>query len=457
MSHGGTGRQALGLVLAGLALVAFLAAAVGIPGRATYGARVSADEPYYLLSALSLAEDGDLDIADELDAERWRTFHEARLPEQTKPLPDGRRVAPHDPLLPVLLVPGMAWAGADGAKLTLALLAGVLAALVGWVAVRRLGVPLLPAALTVGVFSASAPLAAYGHQVYPELPAALAVTVAVAALTGPLRRGGLVALALAVVALPWLAVKTVPVAATLAALGLWRLWRRGDRRAAWATVGVLLLAGGLYVGAYQQLYGGWTPYAAGDHFTGGELTVVGNNPNFPGRAIRLIGLLVDRNFGLAAWQPAWLLLVPALMWLLWRRPDTPAAAGEPAPGLAPTGHDRRHHAWAVLALPFGVGYLNATFVALTMHGWWFPGRQLVLVLPLAVLAIAWWLGRLHGRAARWALGATALLGALGVWSYAWLAAQAWTGRLTWIVDFTTTADPWYQAWRTLLPNYGPPM
>ncbi|MEX2100429.1 MAG: hypothetical protein WEB19_03350 [Acidimicrobiia bacterium] len=429
------GARTLALTLAGLALVAFAAAAVGIPGRATYGARVSADEPYYLLSALSLAEDGDLDIADELDAERWRAFHEARLPEQTKPLPGGRRVAPHDPLLPVLLVPGVAWAGADGAKLTLALLAGALAALVGWVAVRRLGVPLLPAALTVGVFSASAPLAAYGHQVYPELPAALAVTVAVAALTGPLRRGGLVALVLAVVALPWLAVKTVPIAATLAALGLWRLWRRGDQGRALAAILVLLVAGGAYLLTYQTLYGGWTPYAAGDHFTGGELTVVGTSPNYPGRSRRLAGLLVDRNFGLAAWQPAWLLLVPALAWLLWRRP----------------------RGWAVLALPFSVGYLNATFVALTMHGWWFPGRQLVLVLPLAVLAIAWWLGRLRGRARRWALGATALLGALGVWSYAWLAAQAWTGRLTWIVDFTTTADPWYQAWRTLLPNHGPPM
>ena len=44
----------------------------------------------------------------------------------------------------------------------------------------------------------------------------------------------------------------------------------------------------------------------------------------------------------------------------------------------------------------------ATFVALTMQGWWFPGRQLVVVLPAAVLAIAWWArggGRAAGRGA----------------------------------------------------------
>ena len=37
------------------------------------------------------------------------------------------------------------------------------------------------------------------------------------------------------------------------------------------------------------------------------------------------------------------------------------------------------------------GWLVATFVALTMHGYWWPGRQVVVVLPALVLAVAWWL------------------------------------------------------------------
>ena len=99
--------------------------------------------------------------------------------------------------------------------------------------------------------------------------------------------------------------------------------------------------------------------------------MVGTEPDYLGRSRRLLGLLVDRGFGLAAWQPAWLLAVPAA-----GRPGQapPAPAGPPWP------------------LPLAAGWLVATFVALTMHGWWFAGRQVVVVLPLAALAVAWWAG-----------------------------------------------------------------
>ena len=79
----------------------------------------------------------------------------------------------------------MAAGGWVGAKLAMAALAGVLAALLLWTAVRRLGVPLATATLAAGVFACSPPLAVYGSQVYPELPAALAVLAAVAALATP--------------------------------------------------------------------------------------------------------------------------------------------------------------------------------------------------------------------------------------------------------------------------------
>ncbi len=103
------------------ALLAAAWACVALPARATYGARTTADEPQYLLSALSLWEDGDLDIADELAAERWRDFHEAQLPVQTEPLePTAGGVSPHDPLLPVLLAVPVGLAGWAGAKATLA-------------------------------------------------------------------------------------------------------------------------------------------------------------------------------------------------------------------------------------------------------------------------------------------------------------------------------------------------
>ena len=418
--------------MAGVGVVAFLVAAAGIWVPATHTTETTADEPQYLLTAISLATDGDLDIADELAGGRWRAFHAVDLPEQTVPLAGGRRLSPHDPLLPLLLAGPVAAGGWVGAKLAMAALAGVLAALLLWTAVRRLGVPLATATLAAGVFACSPPLAVYGSQVYPELPAALAVLAAVAALTTtPAAPGGLAArptlvVGGAVVALPWLGVKYAPVAAAVALVAGWRLARAGRGRRALALAGSLAAAGIVFLVLHRWWYGGWTPYAAGDHFVAGELSVVGAEPDYLGRSRRLLGLLVDRGFGLAAWQPAWLLAVPALAALVRRRP-----AG-----------------WAALAAPLAAGWLVATFVALTMHGWWFAGRQVVVVLPLAALAVAWWAG--PGRGRRLLL---AVAGGAGVLAQLWLVAEGAAGRVTWAVDAAATSYPLYRAWRLALPDY----
>jgi hypothetical protein len=409
-------------------VLAFLAAAAGILVSATHETRTTADEPQYLLTAISLAEDGDLDIADELADGRWRPFHALPLPEQTEPLAGGRRLSPHDPLLPLLLAGPVAAAGWVGAKLAMAVMAGLLAALLLWTAVRRLGVPVATAVLAVAVLACSPPLAVYGSQVYPELPAALAVLAAAAALTttGVPSVGATVVVGVAVVALPWLGVKYAPVAAAVALVACWRLAREGRARRALALAGSLALAGVVFLVLHRWWYGGWTPYAAGDHFVSGELSVVGTDPDYLGRGRRLVGLLVDRGFGLAAWQPAWLLAVPAVAALARRRP-----AG-----------------WTAIALPLAAGWLVATFVALTMHGWWFAGRQVVVVLPLAALAVAWWTG--PDRRRRLLL---AMAGAAGVLAFGWLVAEGAAGRVTWAVDFAATTNPLYRAWRLALPDY----
>ena len=48
--------------------------AIAIPSRSTYGAQVSVDEPQYLLTALSIGEDLDLDISDEIEEENSEVF-----------------------------------------------------------------------------------------------------------------------------------------------------------------------------------------------------------------------------------------------------------------------------------------------------------------------------------------------------------------------------------------------
>lgn len=406
------------------------AAAAGIPVPATDDTRTSGDEPYYLLTALSLATDGDLDVSDEHADAAYRGFHEPTLSPQAARQPSGRMVVPHDPLLPALLAAPLVAAGWVGAKAALAGLAGGLAAGLVWVGVRRLGIGVATATATAVLLGASAPLAVYGTQVYPEIAAAGGVLLGVGALMGPLRRSGQLALLVAVVALPWLSIKYTPVAAALAALGLARLWREDRPRRAVALGAVLVLAGLAYLVAHASWYGGATVYAAGDFFQdhGGQTSVVGTSPDYLGRSTRLIGLMVDRTFGLAAWQPAWLLALPAVAALLRRRP-----AG-----------------WAALAAPLAAGWLVATFVAATMHGWWFPGRQTVVVLPLAALAIAWW-----ADASRRRLVVVMAAGVTGVVTYGWLVTAGWQHRLTWVVDFAAVSGP-HRLWRWALPAYQEP-
>jgi hypothetical protein len=411
--------------LVAVAVLVGAIALVGVPGRATYGARTSADEPQYLLSASSLADDFDLDISDELRNESYRPYHEATLDQQTIELDDsGRQVSPHDPLLPLLLALPMVIGGWVGAKVALATVAAATATLTAALAHRCCGVaPSTAAIVTVSSF-AGLPLAGYGTQIYPEMPAAFVTLVMFAGLAAHAvdRRSVVLAMA-AMIILPWLAVKYVPIAAVGGIALLWQV-RRRPTWLGWTVVGAAV-GGVTYLAAHRWIYGGWTVYATGDHFVStGEFSAVGTNVNLVGRSRRLVGLLVDRDFGIAAWSPVWFLL--------------PIAALK---ALVDKGPVNRLLGWLL-----AVTWLNATFVALTMHGWWMPGRQLVVALPVGVLLIARW-----ADASRHRTSIVAALGLLGLCNWLWLALEAGSGRRTLIVDFTETAAVPYRVVAPLLP------
>jgi hypothetical protein len=153
--------------------------------------------------------------------------------------------------------------------------------------------------------------------------------------------------------------------------------------------------------------------------------VTGFDPNYPARSGRLLGLLTDRGFGLAAWAPAFLLAIPALAALARRRP----------PG------------WVAIVVPLAAGWLNAAFLALTMHGWWWPGRQVVVVIPCIVIAVAWWVSRYAPARAVFVVA-----GALGVLTFVWLTSEGLLGHRHLVEDFERTGNPWYRAWRLVLPD-----
>ncbi len=409
-----------------VALWTFAIALPAIGARASYGAHVTADEPQYLTTAISIGEDFDLDISDELAERRFEPYHEIDLNPQTIDIDDsGRRVSPHDPLLPALLAVPMRLGGWVAAKTALAAVAGATAAATLWLAVRRFGAPIVAGSLVVGAFFASPPLTAYATQVYPEMPAALCLVLGLAAATGPLGRRGRAVLLLSVIALPWLSIKYAPVAAVLVLALAARTWRHRGRQLA-LDMAVLVAAGAIYLAFHRSVYGGWTAYASGDHFVEGELLVLGRDPDYLGRSRRLAGLLVDRGFGLVAWTPAYLLAVPALAALARRRP----------PG------------WAALVGTFAAGYAVATWVALTMHGWWWPGRQLVVVLPVVVVAVACLVARYA--AVFWVTLAGC---AVGIFNWLWLVVESSTGRRSLVTDFEPTANPVYRVWRVLLPDH----
>ncbi|HAN07248.1 MAG TPA: hypothetical protein DCP89_01990, partial [Acidimicrobiaceae bacterium] len=159
---------------------------------------------------------------------------------------------------------------------------------------------------------------------------------------------------------------------------------------------------------------------------GKEFHVVGEHWNPIGRTRRVVGLLIDRGFGLAAWAPAFL-FAPAALVLTYAR--------------------KHHDSFLVLCL-ISVGWANATWVALTMHGWWWPGRQVVVVLPLVVALIAS-LAERHAK-----LMKPILLASLySIFSWFWLVLEASTGRRTLIFDFEQTSNPAFRIWRLLLPDH----
>jgi len=201
-----------------------------------------------------------------------------------------------------------------------------------------------------------------------------------------------------------------------------------------------------HLGLHRVLWGGWTVYASGDHFAtrGSEFAVVGDDVSVAGRSVRLLALLTDRDYGLLAWQPAFLLLIPAATALLSAR----AFHARHTRCNARAEHEHRAvtvsgTGGGVLLAPLAVGWLVATFVAATMHGW--PGRHLVTVLPLAVLAILVWVGS-AGTAVR--LAALAL-GMAGVVTYAGLLVAGYTGEFTWVSGLDAVGGPL----RALLPDY----
>jgi hypothetical protein len=379
------------------------AATLGL--RAFDHSQFGGDEPRYLLSARSLAYDGDFNVFDEYRRNAYSGFYPHAL--HTRGTPDPARARLYEPFgigFPLLIAPAYGVLGTHGAELLVAALAALSVALAYLLALHVAPDPwALGATLAVGL---SPPLLAYGGAIYPDMAAAAALAgAALLALSAAERpsRGLVFGCFLLLAVIPWLGVQFVPAAAVIGIYLIVRL--RRQHRGLVALLGTELVgfSAALYVALNEGFYGGLTTYSAEP--PGVSATGVDSVAGYARRAERLPGLLIDRDFGLLRWAPV-LALVFVAAWHLWR-------ARRERLGSAVPGY-RTLAASAGLCLAcICAQFLVAAFLAPSMNGFWFPARHLVTVLPLAVPLVA--LGLRHLPRAGLVLALVGIAGS--VWLY----------------------------------------
>jgi hypothetical protein len=382
----------------------------------------SGDEPHYLIMAQSLWREGDLDLRDNYAREDWREFRGGPTePHYAAPRKDGRPFPGHSPGLPFILAPVYA----VGGRLACAILLGAMVAGVGAIAFHIAVLEGLSttAALVAGVLAAGPPLAAYGLHIYTEAPSTLALFAAYALLRFGAGVGGPAAAAALACALPFLHPRMALGSIAIAFVAF--LYR--DRVSLRTFVVVTGIGIAAYGGFWMTVFG--VPTALGAY--GGVPEDAAFNP-----VQALIGLLIDRAYGLLPYAPVFLAL------FLLKAPGT-------------TGSDRTRRGRVELAMVLAV-----LVPALFWRMWWGgqspPARMIAPMTPFLAL----WVARRFDAAARpWFRRAIAIAMA---WSWAlFLFAALQPGRLLFINKRVRPTRIWDALWPggpidALLPDMARP-
>ncbi len=362
--------------------------------------RITGDEPHYYTIATSLIRDGDLDILNNYRDKHYLPYYpwhlgDPRDPEDMHALygPTGTLHSKHSLGLPLLIVPAM-WFGGFELAIGLLLCISALLAVQLWLLARELtgsgGVATASWLLT----ATTSPLLFYADQAYPEVPGALLVTIALRALLASATLSDtsrLAGVGAAIALLPWLHLRYIPIAAVIACWGVAWWWRARPGPAPTAvTVGLIGISGLALLGIDWYQFGGIP--VVNDY---GSIAL----KNLPAG---VLGLLLDRQYGLVPYGPPYLLAL-----------------------------------YGVVALPATVGWWRAGpaftilatyFLFIASFSFWFgafspPSRMLVPVMPIFVAAVAVALHRWRG------LGTTILATVLGAIGWAIVAQLVAVPRL----------------------------
>jgi hypothetical protein len=397
-------------VFLSLVVVVYLGVAFRVQGQVG----PEGDEPHYLMVADSLLRDHDLALERDYEEGRYRAFHPAPLAPHFRVRGRGGQIySLHALGLSLLVLPAYGLGGYPGASFFMALVAALLAWEVRGLLRETWGHE-GAAEAAAWVVAFSPPLVHYAGLIFTEVPAALIVAVALRRGRAPLSSRTLLLLGAALGCLPWLNVRYAPLALIL----LIYVWFRSGAtgRGACALAVPAALSAVALVLYHYNLYGFFNPsrvYGARP-----ELSLAGSPEG-------LQGLFLDQEFGLLAYAPAFVLVVPGLVALYrWKR----------------------QMAVAAIAL-VAVVVLTAASWPMWRGGFNPPARFLVPLLPVFALGLA-------GHLRRGLSAGAALLIGWGLWTGL---TGAWDPRLV-HRDRDGTAPLFREAsgaeeWTRLLPGY----
>ena len=345
------------------------------------------DEPRYLANAISLAEDGDFDLANQARENAVGKLYPSLsyLTFSDYCMCATPRAPMHNPQgvgLSLVLAPFLALGvPANGLRVVLALIA----ALAAWQLLELMRETLgagwhVWAAWAAVVFSA--PIVVYATQFYPDVAAALLIIVSLRLIlrsTVPSLIAGTAAAAF----LPWFHLKLVPITAALivAAFVLAKNRRRALLGAGLVVIAAILLYG--YT-SYAR-YGSVRPSAAYRDYTTEAMHLRDYAENF---YRNVVGGLLSATYGWIPYAPIHWIGLAGLIPLL-----------------------RRFPRWSILALAAVVLYLASLCASNDItHGWAPPGRLLVVLIPF--IAFPLWAALRSSRALCAAAFPLAVLSAL---------------------------------------------
>ncbi|HET9495693.1 MAG TPA: glycosyltransferase family 39 protein, partial [Chloroflexia bacterium] len=416
-------------------LVTLAVLAAFTPRMAQYLDPVSGDEPFYLMTAISIIEDRDINECNNYIAqdearfypsfysfdgqqawaafpEDWRGWRGAPYPLPPHPAmispasrqcasiyraypvnydnPDGELYSKHGLGMSLLVLPAYAIGDRLGVIFFLNAMGALLAAMVYLLARESTG-RVLPGVLTWAAFAFTVPFMPYSYLIFPELPAAVFVIYAfrrIRLMDNNFLQTSLVGYSIAF--LPWLHYRFAPICLGLALYYIVQDRRhREPRRAARYTALLLppVVSAGLLAAFFMHRYGMPFPNPA-DH--------AGIN-DVAGTLRGLVGLFLDQQWGLFVASPVFILALVGLL-LMGTRSEA-----------------RRDLLWlGLIGLPYVLVVAN---YAQWWGEWCPPARYLTSVLPLAALPFAYALSNIKSAAYLGVYGALLLLSLLTMWGF----------------------------------------